>query len=78
MNLKDKILNRAIEQFLDVTEINVVSRHYPNSTEREAGAFLWGIRDRNIGCCFTMAVCLKAKNWRIIDGEHYREIVPED
>ena len=42
MNLKDKILKRAIEQFPDVNEKHIVSRYYPNSTEREAGAFLWG------------------------------------
>jgi hypothetical protein len=78
MNLKDKILKRAIEQFPDVNEEHTVSRYYPNSTEREAGALLWGIGYRNIGSCFTMSECAKAKNWHVINGAHYREIIPEN
>lgn len=58
MNLRQKILKRAIEKFSDIDENHSVSRYYPTSTEREAGAFLWGIGD-------------------VINGPHYREIVPE-
>ena len=76
MNSRDKLLKRAIAQFPDVTELNVVSRYYPTSNERESGAFLWGIGSQNIGSCSTMTACIKAKEWKIINGTHYREIVP--
>ena len=78
MSLRDKILKRAIEQFADVNEKHEVSRFYPNSAQREAGAFLWSIEGRNIGSCFTMNDCAKAKEWNIINGAHYREIIPKN
>jgi hypothetical protein len=78
MNLNEKILKIAIEQFPDVTEKDKISRYYPNSTQREAGAFLWGIGERNIGSCFTMRECVKAKSWHIISRVNFREIVPQN
>jgi hypothetical protein len=78
MNLKDKILKRAMEEFPDVNEKHTVSRCYPNSAEREAGAYLWMITDRNIGSCFTMSECVKAKSWQVIHGAHDREIIIEN
>lgn len=77
MSVKSKLLKRIMEQFPNVDENTKITRCYPTSAQREAGAFLWIINEHDIGSVFTMSDCVKAESWDISYGPHYKEIWPK-
>lgn len=75
MSVKSQLLARIQKQFPWVAEDANIVRCYPNSAEREAGAFLWLVVGYDIGSCFTMTQCVNANEWQICERTHNFEVL---
>ena len=78
MSVKSKLLKRIQNQFPWVGNDANIVRCYPNTSEREAGAFLWLVVGYDIGSCFTMNQCVNASEWQVCERTHDFEVIVID
>lgn len=74
----ERLLARLRKEGFELDESVELARCYVGHWQRSAGAWLWTVRGKNIGSCWTMKDCLTAKSWDVLNRDGATEIIPRN